>query len=51
MPNAIPLAPSHALAAHDGVLYAYVLMTNPFHLPITPALLRMLDCIDPSWRN
>jgi hypothetical protein len=40
-----------ALAVHDGVLYAYGLMTNPFHLPITLALLRMLDCIDPSWRN
>jgi hypothetical protein len=36
----------HALAAHDGVLYAYVLMTDPFHLPITLALLRMLDCIN-----
>jgi hypothetical protein len=40
-----------ALAAHDGVLYAYVLMTNPSHLPITPALLRMVDRIDTSWRN
>jgi hypothetical protein len=32
-------------------------MTNPFKMPIMPimpimpALPRMLDCIDPSWRN
>jgi hypothetical protein len=51
MPNTILSAPGHALAAHDCVLYACVLMTNPLHLPITLALLRMLDCIDPSRRN